>query len=214
MIINELKNLEQGKTSTKLVKYSMYDSKEIMDNGKNITLKEYGIFNKKHDHRYYLKINICKNNNKKKNLIVIMLNPSQSGSKLKDTFVDKTITNVVKIANDNNYNEITILNLFSEVEPKSKKVDFSKVDEDNLKFLKEILEETNDKILVAWGWRFKNNNNKIKDLIKVLQNKPKEQVVTFADKIDFPKHPGRISIEYIRKKFGSNNKAILKPYKF
>ena len=106
------------------------------------------------------------------------------------------------------------MKIISEVEPKSKKVDFSKVDEDNLKFLKEILEETNDKILVAWGWRFKNNNNKIKDLIKVLQNKPKGQVVTFADKIDFPKHPGRISIEYIRKKFGSNNKAILKPYKF
>ena len=143
-----------------------------------------------------------------------MLNPSQSGREHKDIFVDKTITNVVKIANDNNYNEITILNLFSVIEPKSNDVDFSKVDEDNLKFLQEFLKETNDKILVAWGWRFKNNNNKIKDLIKILQNKPKEQVVTFASKTDFPKHPGRMSIEYIRKKFGSNNKAILKPYKF
>ena len=176
-------------------------------------LKEYGIFNKEKNHRYYLKINICGNEKAKNNLIVIMLNPSQHGSDKKDIFVDKSITNIVKIANDNNYNEITVLNLFSTIQSASKKVDFKNIDEENIKFLEDYLSDKNDKILVAWGYKFKNNNRKIKNFIEFLKTK-KCQILTFSNKSDYPKHPGRMNIDYIRNTWGKNNKTQLIPYKF
>lgn len=212
MIINEFNKLEQGETSTKLLKDSIYpNSKEIKDNKHILLLKEYGIFNKEKTHRYYLKINICGNKKVKNNLIVIMLNPSQHGSNKKDIFVDKTITNVIKIANDNNYNEITILNLFSTIQSDSNKVDFKFIDEENLEFIENYLTDKNDKILVAWGYKFKNNSRKIKDFIEFLKKK-NSQIVTFGDKLLYPKHPGRMDINYIRNQLGKNNKAELKTY--
>ncbi len=188
------------------IKKSKYGEKgkKIKYQGNDILIKECGYYEKKKRYLLNIKIGFYK---KEKVLDVIMLNPSEYYSDKENIIIDKTVTNVVKIAIDNGYNEINILNLFSVIQPDSNRVNFNNPD---IEFLKAYFEKSQNTILVAWGYRFKNNNNKIKELIELLKNK---EIKTFdiLEK-NYPKHPGRTNIENYRNK--KTGKVELKDYNF
>lgn len=125
-----------------------YPEKNITDNSKNIKIKGVAEYNE--NERLSLEIKII-SNNQGKPLIVVMLNPSESGKEKEGIFIDQTITNLIKIANENNYNKIKVFNLLTEKEPDSKKVNYSNFNKDNFaRILKAINNNSND-ILLAWG---------------------------------------------------------------
>lgn len=189
-----------------------YSEKNIDDGQKNIKVKGTGEDNNNNE-RLYLDIEIMSNNSNK-SLIVIMLNPSESGMNKEGIFVDKTTTNLIKIANENNYNKIKVFNLLTEKEPDSKKVNYSNFNKDNFaRILKAINNNSND-ILLAWGAKYKNNtkNLQVKKLLNILRQR--ENVFTFCanPNLAFPKHPGRINIDCCRNCYGRKNKIEFKQY--
>lgn len=117
-----------------------YPEKNITDNSKNIKIKGVAEYNE--NERLSLEIEII-SNNQAKPLIVVMLNPSESGKEKEGIFIDQTITNLIKIANENNYNKIKVFNLLTEKEPNSRKVilfspEFFKRDQCKVSFLMRI----------------------------------------------------------------------------
>lgn len=199
----------------------------IKDTDGNITVSGAGWYDSekpdKVTKRYLLKINIEKINDKNTTwrncLNVIMFNPSQAGIDIEDGqfvskgefFVDKTITNVIKIAKDNNYNKINILNLFSEIQPNSKKVNIS--DEKIFSYLIDFIDK-ND-VLLAWGTI--RDNKRIKSIKKSICDKlinKKIKIYTFCANENrvYPKHPANIDIECCRHCWERNGLAKLEDF--
>ena len=199
----------------------------IEDTDCNITVSGFGWYDsenpKKVDKRYLLEINTEKINNKnikwKKCLNVIMLNPSQAKTDIENEhfvskgnfYVDNTITNVIKIAKDNGYNIINVLNLFSKIQSDSNKVDFKIIDTDNIDKVIQYINKNENDIFLAWGCRFKFNTRKV-EIVKLLDNLKNKQVLVLNNELTYPKHPGRMSISTIRNKYGNREKVKLKPY--
>lgn len=134
-----------------------YPEKNITDNSKNIKIKGVAEYNK--NERFSLEIEII-SNNQAKPLIVVMLNPSESGKEKEGIFIDQTITNLIKIANENNYNKIKVFNLLTEKEPNSRKV-YSNFNKDNIKRILSEINDSSSDVLLAWGTRYKNNTKNI-----------------------------------------------------
>ena len=198
----------------------------IEDTVGNITVSGFGWYDSKYTNdvkkRYLLEINIEKINDKnvtwKNCLNVIMFNPSEYGKERKDLFVDKTITNVIKIASDckiandcKKYNLIKVYNLFPKISAKPN-ITIDDKDKGNIDSIVKIPE--NSDILLAWGAILRDRQwiNKIKnEICEKLNNR---QLLVLDDKLTYPKHPGRMSISTIRNKYGDKQKVELKPYKF
>ncbi len=183
--------------------------------GKTKSLDLFGEFlykNKKKNERYFLKIYVKNSKTKNKELTAIMLNPSEKETGT--TFVDKTITNVIKMACENGYNQLNILNLITNIEPKSDKINSKQITNKNIEFIKQFINNNKSDILVAWGEKVKNNidNKKIQDLIKFL--KGKGNTLTFCpNKKDFPKHPGHLDFDCCTSCSGKGKIEFL-PYYF
>ncbi len=188
-----------------------YPEKNITDNSKNIKIKGVAEYNE--NERLSLEIEII-SNNQAKPLIVVMLNPSESGKEKEGIFIDQTITNLIKIANENNYNKIKVFNLLTEKEPNSRKVNYSNFNKDNIERILSEINDSSSDVLLAWGTRYKNNTKNIQ-VKNILENlKLRENVFTFCAKpnASFPKHPGRINIDCCRNCYGRKNKIDLKQY--
>lgn len=194
-------------------KIEIFSEKTIFDNSKEIKVKGEAEYNDDKTERLKLNIGIVDSKINKK-LIVIMLNPSESSKDKNGIFIDQTITNLVKIANENGYDNIVVFNLLTEVEPNSEKVKYNP-NKENIKMISNYIDNSSDDILIAWGSKYKNSTREsnIKELLEKL-NKNKQCVYTFcANKIqNFPKHPGRINLDCCRNCYGRKNKIDLKLY--
>ncbi len=155
-------------------------------NDKTIKIKEaVAIYDNNYQKRYKLTVDL--ENSGKDTLIAIMFNPSEKSIKeryssknspvdltckgKKKTFIDGTITNVIKIANKCNYSKIVILNLFSAIN--SSPDDILKnpqkyIDKQNDTEINENFQTNND-ILIAWG-SHKKKLEEIKNKWKELAN--------------------------------------------
>lgn len=119
------------------------DNKEIKVNG----IGYYSNDINKPQNRYLLKIKILSNTKHSSNeLVVIMLNPSESGKR--GIFIDQTITNIIKIANDTGYNSIAILNLITIINPNPNNIE--KSEPVNIEFIEQEIKNS-ENILIAWG---------------------------------------------------------------
>jgi len=184
-----------------------------VDTNKNIYATGVGYYStdEKHRYRYTLEINILSKTQEKKSLAVIMFNPSESGEGKNGIFVDQTVTNIIKIANDTGYNSIKILNLFTIINPKQDEVE--KNEPINIEFIEqEIVDFEN--ILVAWGKEGEahiNRTNNRKNLIEILKTK---KLYTFCRNKNkkYPKHPARLDIDCCRNCYGRCGKFTLENY--
>ena len=205
------------------------EEKTILDNDKEIIVSGFGLYDKnnktKQKHRYYLSIDI--KNKGEKELTVIMLNPSEAKEKSpsKKIFIDQTITNIIKMAYDEGYGHIIILNIFSIIEPNpteiKKYIQHKEETEEclankkNINYILDIIDGPKD-ILVAWGDKFKNNtpHKQVKKIIDKLKSNNKN-IYTFCNaKKNYPKHPGRIDMNCCRNCYGRNDKINLIPFEF
>ena len=187
---------------------------EILGRTKSLNLiGEFLYKNKKKNERYFLRISVKNSKTKNKELTVIMLNPSEKEieNDSDKIFVDKTITNVIKIAYENEYNQLNILNLITIIEPVSDNIKLKQITHSNIEFIKQFIESNKSDILVAWGEKVKNNtrNEEVKSLIEFL--KSKDNVFTFCpNKKDFPKHPARIDFDCCKNCSGKNGIKLVK----
>ena len=139
------------------------------------------------NYRYYLRIEL-ESHSKFSSLIVIMLNPSYTGTNEK---FDMTVQNVISIANLLNIKEIIILNLYAIVNPDSSKA-LSNFKEDeynekNLQVIDNVLEENHSKVLVAWG---NPKNKKIALQAEKIFKKIENRAYTFCKNTKkYPLHP-------------------------
>lgn len=196
-----------------MYKEEFFSKKIILDNSEKIIVEGKAEYNNNKTERFKLNIKIVNSKTNKK-LIVIMLNPSESSKYKNGIFIDQTITNLVKIANENGYNNLIVFNLLAEIEPKSEKVNYNP-SEINIKNILTCIDNFSDDILIAWGSKYINSTKEpsIKKLLKTL-NKNKQRVYTFcANKNqNYPKHPGRINLDCCRNCYGRKNKIDLKLY--
>lgn len=158
----------------------------------------------KPENRYSLTITL--DNNGKETLTVIMFNPSEkaiterSCSKnnpidltengKKKTFVDGTITNVIRIANKCNYSKIIVLNLFSGIDSKPTEIlKYPKkfINKDNETIISEVIKNNND-ILIAWGSCTKSEIIEKKKKF-CLEAKGKFKCFSWNEKSATPTHP-------------------------
>lgn len=152
-------------------------------NNKTITIKEaVAVYDDDYQNRYKLTVNL--KNEGKDTLIAIMFNPSEktinkristksapvdlTENGKKKTFVDGTITNVIKIASKCDYSKIVILNLFSTIN--SNPDDILKnpknyINKQNDEEISKNLQTKND-ILIAWGGH-KKELEEIKNILAV-----------------------------------------------
>lgn len=187
--------------------------KIIQDGNKKLRLqgKKY-YYKDKLKNRYILEINILKND-KKNTLTVIMFNPSEYEKK--GLFVDQTITNVVKIANDTGYNFIKVLNLVTIIDSNQNNIkNNEKIDVD---FILNEIDESD--MLVAWGVKGNNyiKNNKNQNLHKIIERlKLKKNVYTFCANTNrkYPKHPARLDVNCCRNCYGRSGTFTLEKLNF
>ena len=137
-------------------------------NNKNIIIKEaIAVYDDYYTNRYSLTVNL--GNDGKDTLIAIMFNPSEKTIKKristksapidltengkKKTFVDGTITNVIRIADKCKYSKIIILNLFSIITSDPKEILKNPQNFINNVNNEEISKnlKTDSDILIAWG---------------------------------------------------------------
>lgn len=196
--------------SKKNLKFKDINEEKIKDGSKYILLKGKRYFaENKVPNRYILEIDILSSNSSK-TLIVIMFNPSEY--KKGNIFVDQTVTNVVKIANDAGYKFVKILNLITIISSNPKNIKKDEIID--VDFLMSEIDDSD--ILVAWGERgtrlLKKNQNTLA-FIKKLKTK---NVYTFCKKESqtYPKHPARIDIDCCRNCHGRKNKFTLQRYFF
>lgn len=182
-------------------------------------------------YRYCLDINLLNSDKKDKEITVILFNPSEYNlsKNNKNVFIDKTITNVIKIINDDNrFAKIRILNLFPTINTKPKdliksQLKYSYTDKKakevetklctNFKMIENIKDST---ILLAWG-QIASNIKSIKVYKKELCEKLSENnnlLLTFCPvENNYPKHPGRLDLDCCRNCFGRSGKIRLIEFK-
>ena len=95
-------------------------------------------------HRFYF---FEKLNGNQNNIIFLLYNPSYATPEVNDP----TINNCIKLANDNNFSTIEVLNVYSERNPNIKNLE--KPDNNlNIEFIKQLLEKRGNSVVVlAWG---------------------------------------------------------------
>lgn len=181
----------------------------IKDKDKEIKLKGKRYFYKdKLKNRYILEIDILPNDVKNK-LTVIMFNPSEF--RKNNTFVDQTVTNIIKIANDTGYNSIKILNLITIIDSNSNNIKNNEIID--IDFILSEIDDTD--LLVAWGNKGNIFIKNSKDAIKMTNKlKLKENIFTFcANKSKhYPKHPARLNLDCCRNCYGRTGKFTLKKF--
>lgn len=176
-----------------------------------------GVFDKpdpaKRKHRYYLRIDISGRKSWKtpKNsqiLTVIMLNPSQKRDvpSCKRTFVDQTVSNVIRIAkraridgNDTDFTVVEVLNLFSYIDPDSSNAEIKKDNEINEKFIRAFIEKISNPILLAWGGKARKSDRVYAQEIESMLEGPGRSIYVYSfigDK-KTPSHPSQQS-KYVR----------------
>ncbi len=182
-------------------------------------------------YRYCLDINLINSSNENKEITVILFNPSEYNlsKRNKNIFIDKTITNVIKIINDDNrFAKIRILNLFPTINTKPKdliknQLKYSYTDKKakevetklctNFKMIENIKDST---ILLAWG-QIASNIKSIKEYKKELFEKLSENnnlLLTFCPvENNYPKHPGRLDLDCCRNCYGRSGKIRLIEFK-
>lgn len=159
--------------------------------------------------RYILEISIKSTSSKKNTLTVIMFNPSESGIGNKGLFVDQTITNIIKIANDTGYNFIKVLNLITTINSNEKEI--SKDTFIDIDFLISEIDDTD--LLLAWGTEGQKRINRNKKLIDKLRSK--KNVFTFCpSKKKYPKHPARLDLNCCRNCYGRSGSFTLEEFTF
>lgn len=196
-----------------MCKKEIFLEKTIFDNSKEIKVKGEAEYNDDKTERLKLNIEIVDSKTNKK-LIVIMLNPSESSKDKNGIFIDQTVTNLVKIANENGYDKLIVFNLLTIIEPNSKNVKYN-INKKNIEMISDYIDKFSDDILIAWGSKYINSTKEtnIKKLLEKL-NKNKQRIYTFcANKNQiYPKHPGRINLDCCRNCYGRKNKIDLKLY--
>lgn len=128
-------------------------------------------------------------------LTVMLFNPSEHLIDLtqngKKTFIDGTITNVIKIANRCNYSKIIVWNLFSKINSSPKLINKNPekyVKECNEKELDKILKEDND-VLIAWGGILKKETQKLTKIKRKICDQAKGRLKYFEWNQNTPTHP-------------------------
>ncbi len=98
-------------------------------------------------HRFYF---YEKLNGDKNNIIFILYNPSYATPEVNDP----TINNCIKLANENNFSTIEILNIYSERNPNIKNLEDENNDL-NIQFINQLLNKRETSIIVlAWGNKY------------------------------------------------------------
>lgn len=177
-----------------------------IDNGDIIIKRAIGEYDilKNPKNRYSLTIELNKNNDS--TLTVIMFNPSEKEifdrSSLEDspidltpngkkTFIDGTITNVIKIATKCNYSRIIVWNLFSEINSSPKEINKDPkkyIDSNNEIALDNILKENND-VLIAWGGILRKKIEEITEIKRKICIQARGRLKCFSMNKKTPTHP-------------------------
>ena len=178
-------------------------------------------------YRFCLDINLLNSNKKSKEITVMLFNPSEYNlsKNNKNVFIDKTITNVIKMINDDDrFDKIRILNLFPTINSTpddliKNQLKYSYSDKEMKEIKKrldaniDILENIkNSTVFLAWG-QLGNKIKLVKEYKASIYKKIVENnnlILTFCpSKKDYPKHPGRLDFECCRNCFGRNGKIKL-----
>lgn len=136
--------------------------------------------------RFSLELNI-KEPKGNKTLATIMMNPSKTyPKKNKESRIDRTVQNIIKIAYVCGYNKIYVYNIFSLINPNSS---FQyEEDEFNTDGIIKFLNKNNCDTLIAWG---ENKEKYTQDILGLL-NKRNLFVWDLTDKLK-PRHPSPIN---------------------
>ena len=164
-------------------------------------------------HRYYLYIDIRNKKTQapiKENeiLTVLMLNPSESKEEKKagKSFVDPTITNVIRIAKyakrcggHAGFSAVEVLNLFSYIAPNPENLETND-NADNLAFVQKLIDgkEFNNPIMLAYGGNVPQKLEVYEELIKSLQESKRLVYAFRYNKDDTPTHPSPYCWKYVR----------------
>lgn len=170
------------------------------------------------ERRYTLKLYPKDKTLTKKEILVIMLNPSTADENKPDT----TCRSLIKLCNFNDYNSITICNLFSLRTPNvmvlNEAIKTNTANDDlNDEKLKECIKELNE-VLCAWGKADKIKDRKIREILDTRIEEIEERLKgkklykienTFFKGKNYPTHP------YWYNTLKSKNKFEIKfkPYK-
>ncbi len=136
--------------------------------------------------RFILELNI-KEPKGNKTLATIMMNPSNTYPKRgKESRIDRTVQNIIKIAYVCGYNKIYVYNIFSLINSKSS-FQYEK-DKFNTDGIIKFLNKNNYDTLIAWG---ENKEKYTQDILELL-NKRNLFVWDLTDKLK-PRHPSPIN---------------------
>jgi len=214
MKFNILDEIEKSReNNSKNIMMKSWDAKNIQDNGNKISVSGYGFYNKAKDKRYLLEINL-KNKGSGDALNIIMFNPSEKDNDNENIFIDKTITNLIKIVNDlDKYKTIKVFNLFPKKDS-SPRIIKDDQDDKNLELIKNFIKDGD--VMLAWG-SILNNRSWIQDIKNKITAhlNGKTKIYTFCanTKRKYPKHPSNIDIECCRHCWGRKGKITLENYK-
>ena len=185
----------------------------------------------KYVYRYCLDINLINSSNENKEITVILFNPSEYNlsKNNKNAFIDKTITNVIKMINDDDrFGKIRILNLFPTINSTpddliKNQLKYSYSDKEMKEIKKrldanvDILENIkNSTVFLAWG-QLGNKIKLVKEYKASIYKKIVENnnliLIFCPSKKDYPKHPGRLDLDCCRNCYGRSGKIRLIEFK-
>lgn len=155
------------------------------------SIKSKATFDKEGRHRYILE-RVWEDNSSKAMASVIMFNPSYANEIIYD-YTTMKVTNY--LISNSNYKGVYILNLYSIIETDSKKVKKG-LKLENKKENDECIDKcfkNSKKVYIAWGAN-KNNEKRIKEIIKILKNNNFNNVYELIDEDGQNKHPSRCTI--------------------
>lgn len=177
-----------------------YTENEINKFKNKIKFEDY-----RYKHRYYASYKISDKNNT--TLTFILYNPSYANPKI----LDETISNCIKLAKQNSYSNVEIINLFSLRQTESSKQSLEKVNNINKEFLNEYIKNLDNDIVVAWGYGKDNKHKKYcKEISEYLKNKNIFYIGINVEKINqyINRHPDKRVWNGVG---GFNNVATLVP---
>lgn len=215
-VVNKIKNI---KSTNSLPEMQTDNENEVIYAPLNYKKCNFGfmVFSKeeteiesncKYKHRYYYYENF--GNNKDKNIIFIMFNPSTACPD-KD---DQTIRNCRSLVKDE-YKSMEIINIFSERNSKEGKFT-DDVFDNNLDFIEEFLNMYNDnrneqEVVIAWGYaKDKDYPTRIKNIMKKLEGFTKKKIIVqdgvLEEAQNLARHPNQAFWKGFDKKLKDFNK--------
>lgn len=137
-----------------------------------------GIFDKDYKKRFELSFTI-KDSQQKKSILVICLNPASGDIRMLDTTTTFILNNLIPMG----YTTITICNLYSHLFKQRLKPSKVPDNNENRKYLKEVLNRSFDNILIGYGNTFVGNKcvNEEKKYLQELLSNHKDKVVDLVD---------------------------------